>query len=333
MNTRIVRNVAVALAAVSWLVAGDLASAQLFRPRVRNSAPVQPVQPAAADQAALQPLQPTQPAQPGQPTQPPQAPGTVMAGGAMVEGGNMVNGTLPRLDPARIVRGSQLVGETILDPRSQKLGVIKDFLIDSQTARVMYVMMAPEPASPVNSGEANAEWIVLPFDDLRLSTNAQGSPPMFILNLPAAQLRAAPHMRSNAWETLRDPRFIGQVQQFYRPTEWTARRMNQDSNGNYQGAPQPGQIPQTREGQGVRPPSQGQPTPAATQPSPQDNRSPRTVPGTFAPPPPAAPGNPAPGSTPPAHTAPQPGGQPGGQPVPHGSQKPTDNQSSPPQTR
>ena len=165
MNVRIVRHLAAGLVVLSSVVAGDFASAQLFRPRVRYSQPaVQPTEPAPADQAAPQP---GQPAQPGQ-------------------GGNVENGQLRALDPAKIVRGSQLVGQTILDPRSQKLGVIKDILVDSQTARVVYLLMAQE------GSEANAEWIVIPFDLLRLSANSQASQPIFILNFEAAQLRAAP---------------------------------------------------------------------------------------------------------------------------------------------
>ena len=272
MNIRIVRNVATALAVLSWIVAGNCASAQLLRPRARYSDPVvQPVQPASADQAAPQPGS----VEPGQPAQ---SQDSVAAGGAAVQGRNIGNGFLPPLDPARIVRGSQLVGQTILDPRRQKLGVIKDFLVDSQTARVMYVVMAQEGTGP------KAEWIVVPFDLLRLSANGQGSQPIFILNLQVAQLRTAPHMRSNAWETIRDPQFISQVQQFYRPTEWTARRFSRDMNSDGQGTrPQPGQLPGGRQGQGIGRPAGEQPMPGAQPSGSEGNQSPAPAPGSLHP--------------------------------------------------
>ena len=86
-------------------------------------------------------------------------------------------------------------------------------------------------------------------------------------------------MRSNAWETLRDPRFIGQVQQFYRPTEYTARRPTGAMNANGQGpaATRPGARRSRARGQ--RPGTQ--PTPGA--PSGAGNGStaaaPRRMPG------------------------------------------------------
>jgi sporulation protein YlmC with PRC-barrel domain len=205
-----------------------------------------------------------------------------VASGAVMQSGPQT-GQLPPLDPAKIVRGSQLVGQTIVDPRSQKIGVIKDFLVDSQTARVVYLLMAPE------GSEANADWIVIPFDDLQLSANA-ASQPIFILNLQAAQLRAAPHMRSNAWEMLRDPRFIGQVQQFYRPTEYTARRPNGEMNGNGQGTSQLGQTPQSRPGQTPGIPAQGAPAPETRQPATPAGGS--TAPGVRPSPQPNEPQNP-----------------------------------------
>jgi sporulation protein YlmC with PRC-barrel domain len=189
-----------------------------------------------------------------------------------MQGGNMDNGQLPPLDPAKIVRGSQLVGQTILDPRSQKLGVIKDILVDAQTARVAYVLVAQV------GSDANADWVVIPFPLLQLSADSRASQPIFILNFDTARLRAAPHMRMNAWETIRDPRFIGQVQQFYRPTEHTARRPNRDMDANGRANTQPGQMPQGREGQ--------QPTPGAPQPGAPRNQPPTpgaTTPGKTAP--------------------------------------------------
>ena len=167
-------------------------------------------------------------------------------------------GQISPIDPAKIVRGSQLIGQTIVDPSSQKAGVIKDILLDSQSARVVYLLLAQE------GSDANAEWIVIPFDVLRVSYSGADSQPIFILNLPVAQLRAAPHMRSNAWETMRDPRFIGQVQQFYRQTECTARRPNGDRNSDEQrGRSQPSPIPDNRQGQGAGRPA---PVPAVPQP-------------------------------------------------------------------
>ncbi len=73
-------------------------------------------------------------------------------------------------------------------------------------------------------------------------------------------------MRSNAWETLRDPRFISQVQQFYRPMEYTARRPIGAINANGQGTAQPGQAPQSREGQPSGTPAQGTQAPGTAAP-------------------------------------------------------------------
>ncbi len=173
MCTWIVRNAAAGVAALSLIAAGDLASAQLFRRVYPPQPAVQPVQPASPGQA--QPIQ-------AQPAQVPQTPGTA----AVAAGPQPAQ--LPPLDPAKTVRGSQLVGQTILDPSSQRVGVVKDFLVDSETARVVFLLMAPE------GSQANADWIVIPFDDLRLSADAN-SQPIFVLNLQAAHLRRAPYAK------------------------------------------------------------------------------------------------------------------------------------------
>jgi len=247
MNVRMIGKAAVGLAVLSWVVAGDFASAQLLRPRPRYQQP------------AVQPAQPNQvPGQPA-PGDPAQATG-VTVGGAAIQGGGVQTGQIPPANSAQIIRGSQIAGLSIMDPRSQKLGVIKEILIDSQTGRVAYVLLALE------GSDANAEWTVVPFEALQMSGNGQNQQQYFVLNIQADQLRNAPHIRSDAWESVRDPKFMGQVQQFYRGTQWTARRPAGQVNVDVQDA-QPGTVPHNRQNQTLQTPDPRKQNPAAQPPT------------------------------------------------------------------
>jgi hypothetical protein len=250
MNTRMIRKATVGLAVLSCAVTGDFASAQLLRPRPRYLQPA--VQPAQPNQV------PSQPA-PGDPAQ-----------ATAIQGGSVQTGQIPPANSAQIIRGSQIVGLSIMDPQSQKLGVIKEILIDSQTGRVAYVLLASE------GSDANAEWVVVPFEALQMSGNGANQQQYFILNIQAAQLRTAPHIRSEAWESVRDPRFMGQIQQFYRATERTARRPAGQVNADVQDA-QPATVPQSRGNNSEKGPSapdvfKGEEG-AAKQPLPSTDRS------------------------------------------------------------
>lgn len=116
----------------------------------------------------------------------------------------------------KIVRGSSLIGLTMWDPRQQQLGVVKDFLIDSQTGLIEFVL--------IESPDLGQQWAVVPFDVLQVSVADQDRPSALILNVPIAEFRQAPRMQLNQWSVLREPQFLGRLQGFYGRLQRSAAR-------------------------------------------------------------------------------------------------------------
>ena len=119
---------------------------------------------------------------------------------------------------AGIIQNSTLIGTTVLNPQSQKLGRIKDVLLDFQTGQATFVILDAEV-----SGSGHA-MLVVPCQALRVSFNSSENRQSVVLDLRPDQLRVAPQIQDNQWQMLQNPQFLEQARSFYQPRTYTAAR-------------------------------------------------------------------------------------------------------------
>jgi hypothetical protein len=183
-------------AAVVLALAPITGTAQLFRRRLAPPVIMNEPAPVAVPAQPAQ-VQATQPATAVQPSQPTEA----MA----IQAGQ-----------GQVIRGSQLIGLAVFDSSRQKLGIIRDLLVDSGTGQISFVVIGAQGAG------AAAELFVAPYDVLALNVNAQDHRDFFVLNMAPAQLQRAPRIEAGRWEVINTPQFLGQARQFFRGVQRTA---------------------------------------------------------------------------------------------------------------
>ena len=116
-----------------------------------------------------------------------------------------------------IIRISTLLGTTVFNPQSQKLGQIKDLLLDSRTGQTTFVVLDADVPG------ASHAMLVVPFPALRVSFTADNRQ-LVVLDLRPDQLAASPQIRNNQWQMLQDPQFLERARNFYQPRTYTAAR-------------------------------------------------------------------------------------------------------------
>jgi hypothetical protein len=111
--------------------------------------------------------------------------------------------------PAGIIRISTLLNTTVVDPQGQKLGQIKDVVLDPQTGQATFVVLDAEVP-----GSSHA-MLAVPYRALWVSVNPVDKRQSVVLNLRPDQLRSAPQIQDDQWQMLQNPQFLEQVRDFY----------------------------------------------------------------------------------------------------------------------
>jgi len=205
-------------ACISYLALGlapTQVSAQLFR-----GSPLQ--QPAVNPQPAPNPPQPVPTAAP--PQSPAGAnPATVEtpppAGSSQAQ--PRVQGQAEHAQPerqGRIMRGSQLIGLNIRGSDDHQLGIVKDFILDSQGECPM-IYFAVEPDASLQLGQ---EFVIMPYSAMQY--DSRGGRDYFALDVIGTGLRNAPRVAVNGWSTFNDRQVLSNAHQFYQRTERTTAR-------------------------------------------------------------------------------------------------------------
>jgi sporulation protein YlmC with PRC-barrel domain len=117
-----------------------------------------------------------------------------------------------------IVPISALVGTTVIDRQGQRLGQIKDGMLDSRTGQVSFVVL---DAEVLGSGHA---MLVVPYQALRVSFSPTDNRRSVVLDLRPEHLRAAPQIDKNQWQMLQNPQFLEQARNFYQVRPYSAAR-------------------------------------------------------------------------------------------------------------
>jgi sporulation protein YlmC with PRC-barrel domain len=125
---------------------------------------------------------------------------------------------MSQVNPARVVRGSTLIGRTVWDSSNQRLGVIRDIALDPSNGQVVYFILA---ADVPNVG---SQLVVVPYDAMRVDLQGPALQPNIVLLIQPTLLRGAPRIENGRWEVLDQPQFFGQVRQFFRGAERVATR-------------------------------------------------------------------------------------------------------------
>lgn len=121
----------------------------------------------------------------------------------------------------RLIRGNTLIGMTIWGKNRQRVGIVKDFVIDYQEGcPTLYFAMAPAISG---WGE---EYVVVPFDAFQVGYDQRQRANYFVLNVGADNLRRAPHLAVNRWNTFQDREFFTSANRFYRVTQRTVAKPN-----------------------------------------------------------------------------------------------------------
>jgi len=113
---------------------------------------------------------------------------------------------------------SSLMGTIVLYPQPQKLGQIKDILLDPQTGQATFVVLDADIPG------AGHEMLVMPYQALQIRFNSADTKPSIVLNDQADRLRNAPRLENDHWELLKSPQFLEQVRNFYQIQPYTVAR-------------------------------------------------------------------------------------------------------------
>ena len=293
---------------VAWALSVSYAAAQMRREIRPNTAPM-PVQPAVplatpAPQAAPAPApSPQENATPA----PPAAAGPERA---TVEERTPSAG-VGRAAEGRLMRGRELIGMNIWGRTRERLGVVKDFIVDYEGAcPTLFFAMAPEIAG------WNEGYVIVPFDAFQIGYDERQKTDHFVLDVAVDSLRRAPHLEIDRWNSLHDRQFFANARQFYQRVERTAGRP-ESGVGREGRRPSEEQMRQPSERQGEAPAPPRLQSPSGTAPgthresgvSPQPS-PPTPTPGTVSPRSDSGAGKPESGPRPGSHhdsgTGPQP---------------------------
>jgi sporulation protein YlmC with PRC-barrel domain len=117
------------------------------------------------------------------------------------------------------LRGSELIGMHVWGARNQRLGTIRDIVIDYQEGCPMLLAAV---SSDISGGPDG--YVLVPFDARQLQYDNRLRRDYLVLDLGLDQFRNAPRIERDNWDRIRDPQFLTRTRQFYQKTERSAAR-------------------------------------------------------------------------------------------------------------
>lgn len=106
----------------------------------------------------------------------------------------------------RILSTSSLTGNTVKNATGETLGDIKDFVIDTETGRVMYAVLSF--GGFLGLGD---KLFAIPVQAMELDTDDHA----FILNVPKDRLEDAPGFDKDNWPSTSDYDWVNSVYAYY----------------------------------------------------------------------------------------------------------------------
>ncbi|WP_332740403.1 PRC-barrel domain-containing protein [Hydrogenophaga sp.] len=113
----------------------------------------------------------------------------------------------PRQGPGpRLMGASTLIGNDVFNDRDEDLGEIREIMLDVQTGRVDYAVLAF--GGFLGVGE---KLFAVPWAALELDTTSR----CFVLRVSKARLESAPGFDKQHWPDMADPEWAKDVHEFY----------------------------------------------------------------------------------------------------------------------
>ncbi|HEY8099555.1 MAG TPA: PRC-barrel domain-containing protein [Burkholderiaceae bacterium] len=106
----------------------------------------------------------------------------------------------------RLMGADTLIGEDVYNSHDEKLGDIKEFMLNMQTGEVEYAVLSF--GGVFSMGE---KLFAVPFDALKLDTTNE----RFILDVEKQMLENAPGFDKDNWPDMADETWASQVHSFY----------------------------------------------------------------------------------------------------------------------
>ena len=150
------------------------------------------------------------------------APVTQENGGAPAAVANpalAASGELQGGQAGRLIRGGELLGRPVWGANRERLGIVRDFVIDQQNGcPAIFFALAPDISG------LSGEYVIVPFDALQVSFDERQGTNLLTLGVTRDNLQRAPRLAVDRWSSLRDRQFITGAKQFYQRIERTAAR-------------------------------------------------------------------------------------------------------------
>jgi sporulation protein YlmC with PRC-barrel domain len=116
----------------------------------------------------------------------------------------------PNINPT-MHRGSKLIGADVENPQGQDLGDIKDVVIDGQTGRVAYVVIAF--GGLMGLGD---KYFAVPFEALRAEPGQKpGDRERYLLSMDKERMKNAPGFDQNNWPNMADRTWGATIYKYY----------------------------------------------------------------------------------------------------------------------
>lgn len=105
-----------------------------------------------------------------------------------------------------LMGASTLKGEDVYNEQDEKLGDIKDFMLEMDTGKVAYAVLAF--GGFLGLGE---KLFAVPWSSLRLDTSNK----RFVMNIDKERLKTAPGFDKDDWPDMADPAWVSGIRSFY----------------------------------------------------------------------------------------------------------------------
>jgi hypothetical protein len=203
---------------IAWLSIATCADAQSRREIRRGDAPTpaQPVAPQAVPVPQATPA--TQPTPSLQQEVTPASP-AAGDGGPSNAGERIESVRTQRGREGRLIRGRELIGMTIWGRDRERVGTVKDFVVDYEGGcPTLFFAIAPDISG------WSGDYVIVPFDAFQIGFDERQGADYFVLGVTLENLRRAPHLAIDKWNSIHDREFFADARQFYQRTERTAAR-------------------------------------------------------------------------------------------------------------
>jgi len=117
---------------------------------------------------------------------------------------DIANGPGPELMSA-----TSLIGNDVVNLQDEKLGDIKEFILDMRTGKVAYAVLSF--GGFLGMGE---KLFAVPWDALKLDTDNKG----FVLNVSKERLESAPGFDKDNWPDMANPEWATGIHTYYGTT-------------------------------------------------------------------------------------------------------------------